>query len=481
MARTDTLAHYLTDVADAIRAKAGTTGTIQASAFDTAIAAIPSGGGGLSLPQSKKDVNFYDYDGSLLYAYSSTDFLALTELPDNPTHTGLTAQGWNWTLTDAKEFVTDNGWCDIGQLYVTDDGKTRIYIHVIGETKDLYISLYNTTASASVVIDWGDGNTQTQSLQVNSTTSDYSNNIHHEYTNEGDYVITLSSTTRIGFKTGGYGSVSFINNGTINNSTQDANRTHNLIIKRIEIGNNFLASDYCFSGSKTMEYITLSNNIINSTSDSSLYSVYRWFTYCENLKSIIVPPADSISGIGSFMRGIRKVVFPYMTSFSWSQPFFCWEAIDDLNISVKKSSISSSTQPTQVFYQCRYLQSFKLPAGLTKIGSNFFYYCEHLYEIVFPSSVNYVGDAIIDSNNSTQIIRFLGNVTSFQSNAFQGTNSLRVLDLRYCTSVPILNTAIYHANSFKIVVPDSLVNTWKAASNWSTYSSYIVSLSNYLS
>lgn len=46
MARTDTLPHFLTDVANAIRAKAGTSDTIQASSFDTAISNIPSGGGG---------------------------------------------------------------------------------------------------------------------------------------------------------------------------------------------------------------------------------------------------------------------------------------------------------------------------------------------------------------------------------------------------------------------------------------------------
>ena len=45
MARTDTLPHFLTDVANAIRTKGGTSGTIQASSFDTAIANLPSGGG----------------------------------------------------------------------------------------------------------------------------------------------------------------------------------------------------------------------------------------------------------------------------------------------------------------------------------------------------------------------------------------------------------------------------------------------------
>lgn len=43
MARTDTLGHFLTDVADAIREKKGTSDTIQASEFDTEITNLPSG------------------------------------------------------------------------------------------------------------------------------------------------------------------------------------------------------------------------------------------------------------------------------------------------------------------------------------------------------------------------------------------------------------------------------------------------------
>lgn len=44
MARTDTLGNFLTDVAEAIRTKKGTTNTIQASNFDTEIASIEGGG-----------------------------------------------------------------------------------------------------------------------------------------------------------------------------------------------------------------------------------------------------------------------------------------------------------------------------------------------------------------------------------------------------------------------------------------------------
>lgn len=44
MARIDTLGNFLTDVADAIRTKTGSSEPIQASSFDTAIENIPSGG-----------------------------------------------------------------------------------------------------------------------------------------------------------------------------------------------------------------------------------------------------------------------------------------------------------------------------------------------------------------------------------------------------------------------------------------------------
>ena len=71
-----------------------------------------------------KDVNFYDYDGTLLHSYSASEFLMLSSLPENPSHSGLTAQGWNWTLSDAKTYVNKYGGLIIGQLYTTTDGMT---------------------------------------------------------------------------------------------------------------------------------------------------------------------------------------------------------------------------------------------------------------------------------------------------------------------------------------------------------------------
>lgn len=69
--------------------------------------------------RQKKDVNFYDYDGTLLHSYTDQEALALTSLPENPSHSGLTAQGWNWSLSDMKSQVQSMGKCDIS------DSRTR--------------------------------------------------------------------------------------------------------------------------------------------------------------------------------------------------------------------------------------------------------------------------------------------------------------------------------------------------------------------
>ena len=56
----------------------------------------PSGGGG-GEPKKAKDINFIDYDGTIVESYTMTEWGSVSALPDNPSHTGLVAQGWNWT------------------------------------------------------------------------------------------------------------------------------------------------------------------------------------------------------------------------------------------------------------------------------------------------------------------------------------------------------------------------------------------------
>ena len=60
--------------------------------------------------EREKTIRFIDYDGEILHEYSKDEFLALSSMPSNPTHSGLVAQGWNWSLSDAKAYVKKWGY-----------------------------------------------------------------------------------------------------------------------------------------------------------------------------------------------------------------------------------------------------------------------------------------------------------------------------------------------------------------------------------
>lgn len=86
-------------------------------------------------------VRFYDFDGTIVAQYTRSAFINLSAMPANPTHAGLTSQGWNWSLADAKAYVAEFGGLDIGQMYCTTDGKTKLYI-TIENTSRMTLPLY---------------------------------------------------------------------------------------------------------------------------------------------------------------------------------------------------------------------------------------------------------------------------------------------------------------------------------------------------
>lgn len=119
-----------------------------------AIASIPTGGGSSADPENM--VKFYDYDGTLLHSYTVEEAQSLTEMPSLPSHEGLSAQGWNYTLAQMKSNLS-TGACNIGCMYTTSDGKTRITL-TIQDAKYSNIPLvFQQTVANGVEVDWGDG------------------------------------------------------------------------------------------------------------------------------------------------------------------------------------------------------------------------------------------------------------------------------------------------------------------------------------
>lgn len=193
----------LTAVANAIRTKGGTSAQLEfPDEFVSAIQNIPSGGDPNPTAEDN-DVIFIDYDGTIRYSYTKAQFLALTELPENPVQEGLTAQGWNWTLADAKEYVTEYYRLTIGQNYVTDDGKTRLYVWIDKWRKDFVVT-FTQTVTNGVLVDFGDETTPQRYSGTGAITS-----AEHTYAESGNYIITLlpdeGCTMRLGAGSSSWG------------------------------------------------------------------------------------------------------------------------------------------------------------------------------------------------------------------------------------------------------------------------------------
>ena len=275
----------LTAEANAIRAKTGGSGTLtfdyaNNKGFADEIAAIQTGGGGAVVSASPKAVNFYDYDGTILHSYTAAEFAALDAMPSNPEHAGLTAQGWNWTLANAKTYVASYGKLNIGQMYVTDDGATRLYIRLEDLARPDVTIYFGQSVSQGVTVDWGDGSTPETYTGTTAATHT------HTYAAVGNYVISLKVTSGSLTITGTSGTSGYTVMGQRGNA-----RIYNLIrLTKVEIGSSVTSIDtYAFSGCYSLTNITIPSSVTSIGSNA--------FSNCSGLASITIP--SSVTSIGS--------------------------------------------------------------------------------------------------------------------------------------------------------------------------------------
>lgn len=126
------------------------------------------------------DINFWDFDGTLVEVWSLSELAGKTELPAQPVHQGLTNQGWNWTLAELK---TQNSKMDVGALSTTTDGKCRMHIFIPDYAPDSE-KLIRMRVNGHFSIDWGDGTVE----EKNNLNQIFS----HTYTNKGNHVIEIT-------------------------------------------------------------------------------------------------------------------------------------------------------------------------------------------------------------------------------------------------------------------------------------------------
>ena len=490
------------NIADAIRAKGGS-GTFTVSQMAQAIEDLPSGGGG---EVEKKDVNFYDYDGTRLYSYTSAEFLALSTMPANPTHTGLTAQGWNWNITDAKSYVTDYGRLDIGQMYITDDGKSRIYIHLEENQLHPYFGL---GVNGSVEVDWGDGS-PTDTLSGGSYDLVIPSYIDHQYDTPGDYVITVT-TNGVDYAFTGETTVFSMSilrrSGTA--ATPDAMFTP--AVKKIEMGERAYIKRNAFYNCYLLSTITIPNHVTEIPQRAfygcnALKEVVipggvtsikgEAFAYCYALKHALIPQNATQLTDSIYMQcqNLKRAILPDVVTTIPASAFNGCYALEEVVIPDSVTTIGGNNP----FANCRALERVTLPTGISQITFSAFSGSYALIEVEIPDSVTSIVDYAfnncyglmsihipegvteISSNtfntcSSLEYVEIPSSVTKIKANAFYNCTSMKEYHMKPTTPPTLAATSAFTGipNDCVIYVPAGSLSVYQSATNWSTYAPYM--------
>ena len=215
---------------------------------------VSGGGGGEAV--SRSDVNFYDYDGTLLYSFTTAEVNdSGFTMPSNPSHTGLTAQGWNWTLAQLRTQLTamPTQAVDVGQMYITDDGKTRLYCRFEEGRLHPYLGI---GLNGTVVIDWGDGSATSTLTGTSLTDAQVAD---HVYASGGDYVITLTVTSGSA-QIYGNSSITFLLRKSGSSSSYNSLVYSNSLVK-VQLGTDIGIGNYAFNSCHSLASITIPSGV----------------------------------------------------------------------------------------------------------------------------------------------------------------------------------------------------------------------------
>lgn len=538
MSKQDNLTDFLTDVADAIREKKGTSDLINPQNFSDEIRSIQSGG---TPTAAWNDVNFYDYDGTILYSYTWDEFVAKNEIPPLPNREseGLTCQEWNYTL---EEVLEQGGRCDVGATYIPTNGRTQIYIEV---SNNFEISFNITpTVADDVVMYWGD-NTLDNLSEVKTYT------ITHTYENSGIYCIEIENIdiTRIVFNTKQniYRNIHIGNNIRLNtlalsNLKIDKLSLSNKTKLEIQVFNNVdcnhitlprgINTPIHYMQGITSKTVSLPNNIerfhdnffLNATNllylhvPSNISTAFNsWATLLgKNLRKISVSKANNIfyeqnncmieKSTKRLVKGTSYSIIPDDIVSIDVNAFNSCTAFNKISIPHSVTSIGNSA-----FCGCTGLKELTLPNSVENLGTYSFYGCTNLTqfdfeensslhlidqyafqgctsitELVIPDSVTTIKQCAFYGCTKLIKISLPPNTTSYTTYTFYNCNQCDYFDFSRCNSVPQLVTTNAFTNTkstSKIIVPDNLYTEWVGADNWSTLgpngSNRIITLSDY--
>lgn len=195
-------------------------------------------------------------------------------------------------------------------------------------------------------------------------------------------------------------------------------------------------------------------------------------------KSAFSTSSFRLQKMGANVRKIESSAFNQCEGRYWNENLVFPDTLVEIGDNAfKDSGIVNFVVPKNItklgiglFKSCDRLKSITFHENITEIGKWCFSYCNALTgEITLPSKITYIGEQLFQGCTGITKITLGSNITSIDKEAFNGCSKLTTLVINTPTPPTIGMSAFFNAKITTVYVPAASVETYKANSNFSSY------------
>ena len=233
--------------------------------------------------------------------------------------------------------------------------------------------------------------------------------------------------------------------------------------------------NYAFSGCSGLTSIEIPSNVTSIGT--------RAFFGCSGLTSIEIPSNVTSIGQSAFNRcsGLTSVTIPASVTSIGDYVFNDCSNLETITVETSNTVYNSrngcnaiiETSSNKLIAGCK---NTTIPASVTSIGNYAFYGCSGLTSITIPASVTSIVYSAFFGCSGLTSVEIPASVTSIGDYAFSGCSGLATVTV-YAPSCTLGDYAFSACSNLKnIYVFSDLVDDYKAAEHWSTYTGKITGM-----